>query len=336
MIQMYPPQNNSPQTALVDTINTTTTSVNVEDASVLPAAPNVLTFGLDENAELVLMTGKSGNALTVTRGWNGTTPRAWDGGTAVYRAITAQDIEALQENVREVDGKVVGVKQEAVSEAVAAAAADATSKANKAKDDAVSAAAADATTKANKAKSDAVAEANEYADDVAEDAKNAAISTAATDATSKANAAKAAAIETASGDATTKANNAQANAVASAKTYTDTEIGKVNANVTANANSIKTLNTNVANKAGKSTTVNATLLASGWSDGVYVLSVNGVTAIGNQEVLPGLNITPEQLEALQSANLQDGGQANGSVTLKAFGDVPTIDIPIRVIVRGDM
>lgn len=247
MIQMYPPQNNSPQTALVDTINTTTTSVNVEDASVLPAAPNVLTFGLDENAELVLMTGKSGNALTVTRGWNGTTPRAWDGGTAVYRAITAQDIEALQENVREVDGKVVGVKQEAVSEAVAAAAADATSKANKAKDDAVSAAAADATTKANKAKSDAVAEANEYADDVAEDAKNAAISTAATDATSKANAAKAAAIETASGDATTKANNAQSNAVASAKTYTDTEIGKVNANVTANANAIATVKTSVEN-----------------------------------------------------------------------------------------
>lgn len=88
--------------------------------------------------------------------------------------------------------------------------------------------------------------------------------------------------------------------------------------------------------AGKSKLIETTLAASGWSEGVYILAVNGVTTTTNQEILPALNITPEQLEALQGANLQDGGQANGSVTLKAFGEVPTIDIPIRVIVRGDM
>lgn len=336
MITMYKPQNNSPFTSLSEGISATATTIVVADGSVLPAAPNVLTIGIDDGAELVLMTAKSSNILTVTRAFNGTAAQAWDAGAMIYRAITAQDIEALQENVREVDGKVATAKQEAVSEAVATAAADATSKANTAKSEAISTAATDATTKANKAKSDAVAEANEYADDVAQSAKNAAISTAATDATSKANAAKAAAIETASGDATTKANNAQTNAVASAKTYTDTEIGKTNANVTANANSIKTLNTNVANKAGKSTAVNTTISASGWSENTYILAVNGVTTTTNQEIIPAITITPEQLEALQSANIQDGGQANGSITLKAFGTVPTIDIPIRVIVRGDM
>ena len=89
----------------------------------------------------------------------------------------------------------------------------------------------------------------------------------------------------------------------------------------------------------KSTTVSATLSASSWSGDsapyTYTLAVNGVTATSNQELLPALNITEEQLTALQAANIQDGGQAANSVTLKAFGDKPTIDIPIRVIVRGD-
>ena len=89
-------------------------------------------------------------------------------------------------------------------------------------------------------------------------------------------------------------------------------------------------------KADKSSVVSATLSADGWSNGAYSLAINGVTATSNQEVLPGLDITSEQLTALQGANIQDGGQAMNTITLKAFGDIPTIDIPIRVIVRGDM
>ena len=85
--------------------------------------------------------------------------------------------------------------------------------------------------------------------------------------------------------------------------------------------------------------VTSTLSASSWSGDsapyTYTLAVNGVTATSNQELLPALNTTEEQLTALQAANIQDGGQAANSVTLKAFGDKPTIDIPIRVIVRGD-
>ena len=87
--------------------------------------------------------------------------------------------------------------------------------------------------------------------------------------------------------------------------------------------------------AGKSTVIEATLAASGWADGAYTLTVNGVTDTSNQEILPAVEITAEQLEALQAANIQDGGQAENTITLKAYGDVPTIDIPIRVIKRGD-
>lgn len=92
-------------------------------------------------------------------------------------------------------------------------------------------------------------------------------------------------------------------------------------------------------KANKSTTVNATLSASSWQGSsapyTYTLSVSGVTATSNQEILEALNITATQLEALQGANIVDGGQSANSITLKAFGEKPTIDIPIRVILRGD-
>lgn len=92
-------------------------------------------------------------------------------------------------------------------------------------------------------------------------------------------------------------------------------------------------------KANKSIDITATLLASGWmgenAPYIYNLSVTGVTGTSNQELLPALDITTAQLTALQAANIQDGGQAEGTVTLKAFGTKPTIDLPIRIILRGD-
>lgn len=83
---------------------------------------------------------------------------------------------------------------------------------NNAESDAIATAAADATTKAN-------------------NAKNSAITTAASDATTKANNAQSTAISTAASDATTKANNAKDAAISSANAYTDTGLaGKVGNN----------------------------------------------------------------------------------------------------------
>ena len=96
MGEMYKPQNNGPHTVLYGTINEADTSFEVENASILPQAPNVLTIGTEENAELVLLESVTGNMLTVQRGFNGTTATSWDAGTWIYRAITAQDIEELQ------------------------------------------------------------------------------------------------------------------------------------------------------------------------------------------------------------------------------------------------
>lgn len=90
---------------------------------------------------------------------------------------------------------------------------------------------------------------------------------------------------------------------------------------------------------GPKATVTATLLASGWTGSeapfVYTLAIAGVTATSYQELVPAVNITAEQLKALQAANITDAGQAAGTMTLKAYGKKPPVDIPIRVIKEGE-
>lgn len=67
----------------------------------------------------------------------------------------------------------------------------------------------------------------------------------------------------------------------------------------------------------------------------YRVVQSSVTVTSIQEIIPGAPITAEQLAALQAANIQDGGQEEGAFTLAAYGEVPTIDLPIRIILRGD-
>lgn len=95
-------------------------------------------------------------------------------------------------------------------------------------------------------------------------------------------------------------------------------------------------------KPSKSITAPVTLTAAGWvedaANGWWTQAVNvaGVTATSPNEILPALDITEEQLMEFQAANVQDGGQAAGQITLKAWNFAPSIDIPVRVIVRGDL
>lgn len=102
---MYPPQNNGIRTQISAVINAAATSITVEDASVLPAPPNVLSIGGGDDTELVKLVSVTGNILTVERGFNGTTAKAWDAETKIYRGIQAQDVSALQANVNTVNGK---------------------------------------------------------------------------------------------------------------------------------------------------------------------------------------------------------------------------------------
>ena len=105
---MYNPQANTPETSLRGALAVDGTSVTVLDSSVLPDAPNLLTIGADTTtAETVLMTAKNGNTITITRGQDGTTPRAWAAGDVIGRYFTAYDQRAIQENIEELNDKKI-------------------------------------------------------------------------------------------------------------------------------------------------------------------------------------------------------------------------------------
>ena len=84
-----------------------------------------------------------------------------------------------------------------------------------------------------------------------------------------------------------------------------------------------------------STIVSTTLYAATWNGGTYTITNDLITSTSNQEVIPAFGITAEQYKALSAAMIIDGGQSAGSMTMKAFGDVPTVDIPIRINFRGE-
>lgn len=86
------------------------------------------------------------------------------------------------------------------------------------------------------------------------------------------------------------------------------------------------------------TTLLVTLASASWTGTAapytYTISNSAITATSTQELMPATDITADQLTALQNANIIDGGQAAGSMTLKAFGEKPSVDIPVRIIIKG--
>lgn len=93
-------------------------------------------------------------------------------------------------------------------------------------------------------------------------------------------------------------------------------------------------------KSLKSIVKNITVTNSDWN-GVSApyninLSIDGVTETNLVEVIIHNSITDEQLVELKNAQVDKITQSTGSITLHAYGTKPTIDIPISVIIRGDV
>ena len=87
----------------------------------------------------------------------------------------------------------------------------------------------------------------------------------------------------------------------------------------------------VEDKADKSVSKAATLTAAGWSDGVQSLAVSGVTASANGSLRIAQSATDEQFAAWGAAQPRVTAQAAGSLTVKAAGAVPAVDIPVEVV-----
>lgn len=91
----------------------------------------------------------------------------------------------------------------------------------------------------------------------------------------------------------------------------------------------------------KSPTTTITIQPSQWVNGVYTLSDSRITATSNQDFLPPVYDPTDgtgnqaEIEALQNANLQDGGQSVGQAKIICMGTVPTITVHLRVIFRGE-
>lgn len=80
----------------------------------------------------------------------------------------------------------------------------------------------------------------------------------------------------------------------------------------------------------KSTIIDATIFASGWSNGQYSFEDSYPKATYDLSVEPDSTCTESQLDAWSGARIV--GSSTGNV-LKAFGDVPAVDIPVILEVK---
>ena len=86
--------------------------------------------------------------------------------------------------------------------------------------------------------------------------------------------------------------------------------------------------------AGPSVSVSATLTAAGWDADAktQTVSVAGVTATANGSLRIAQSATDDQFTAWGAAQPRVTAQADGSITVKLAGTVPTINIPVEVLI----
>ena len=86
--------------------------------------------------------------------------------------------------------------------------------------------------------------------------------------------------------------------------------------------------------AGPSVGVSVTLRASGWNANAktQTVSISGVTATANGSLRIAQSATDEQFTAWGEAQPRVTAQAAGTLTVKVAGTVPTIDIPVEVLI----
>lgn len=84
-------------------------------------------------------------------------------------------------------------------------------------------------------------------------------------------------------------------------------------------------------------TKSVVLKSTNWSNNEspysYTLNFSEVNENSIQIITPPVNVSSEDLEMLQAANIQDGGQtANGEMTILAYGDKPTANLSVRILI----
>lgn len=80
--------------------------------------------------------------------------------------------------------------------------------------------------------------------------------------------------------------------------------------------------------------IDFTLSSSGWSNAQYTLTDSRFGGTEKVKQLTYPVLTQTQREALKNADIDFVAEGTGTITLEAFGDVPTIDVPIQIVVIG--
>lgn len=108
--------------------------------------------------------------------------------------------------------------------------------------------------------------------------------------------------------------------------------------INGNSNSnMKKIDTALGEKANLSVAISAVLSMSAWSENApysQTISVDWLTEEQNGIIAIGQNITTEQIEDVVAADIRISSQADGSLTVTAYGDKPTRDIPVTIILLG--
>lgn len=81
----------------------------------------------------------------------------------------------------------------------------------------------------------------------------------------------------------------------------------------------------------KTSMISATLTSSGWSNGSQTISVSGLASDSNGIIDLASTATAAQRTAAEDAQLTISSQSAGSLTITANGTVPSVDIPVAVI-----
>lgn len=357
---MYAGVNNSPQTTLTSEITAAAQEIPVLSVAGFPAAPNLATIGTDENAEIIRYNGISGSSLTgCERGFHGTTAKVWPADTLIYRAFSLYDYEALRGNVTQLDTDKLGADGDGSDLTAAFTSAESR--------EAIATGETAATLwgKVSKWLSDlkAVAFSGQYADLTGAPTTMTPTAHAATHGTGGADAITPSSIGaqpsvTASGllkgdgdgviTAAQAGTDYQAPLTAGTDYATPTQLADKQAKITAtgllkgdgdggitaaaSGTDYQAPLTAGTDYAPPSQSITATLTSTGWADNAQTLTVSGVTATSNGLLRIAQTATNEQFTAWGAALPRITAQAADSITVTIAGTVPTVAIPVEVII----
>lgn len=357
---MYAGVNNSPQTTITAEITASAQEIPVLSVAGFPEAPSLATIGTDENAEVIRYNAISGNSLTgCERGFNGTTAKVWPADTLIYRAFTLYDYDAIRGNVSQLDTDKLDTDGDGSN--LAAAFTPAESR------EAIATGETAATLWGKVAKwladLKAVAFSGQYADltgaptAMTPKAHAATHGTGGTDAITPASigaqpSVTATGLLKGDGDggitAAAVGTDYQAPLAAGMDYATPSQVaekqdaiavsgilkgdGAGNISAAAAGTDYQAPLTAGTDYAPPSQSITATLTAAGWADNAQTLTVSGVTATSNGLFRIAQTATTEQFTAWGAALPRITAQAAGSITVTIAGTVPTVDIPVEVII----